>query len=270
MKTRVGLSYQPDLHELALRARDEGLIDVIEIQPERYIYSDAGRARLGELLTELALPYSFHFACSSIASADFQLDDEAWARIRAVEELEPVLCSDHLTSCRIGALDLEMNLPMIHTEGSLSVLVENLETLRPRLAAPFLLENIAAMWTLRRSTMDPNDYLAAAVEAADCGILLDLHNLYADELNHGLDAREALARLPLSRVAEVHVAGGSWHGGFYYDGHDHDVPAEVFGLLERLLAAAAPAVVILEREARFVELEGVWRDLVALRRACER
>lgn len=266
MTTRVGLSYQPDLHELVLRARDEGLIDVIELQPERYIYSGAGRARLQELLTELAMPYSFHFACSSIASADFHLDDEALARIRAVEELDPILCSDHLTCCRIGALDLEMNLPMVHTEDSLAVLVENLATLQPRLTAPFLLENIATMWTIRRSTMDPNDFLAAAVEAAGCGILLDLHNLYADELNHGRNAREGLARLPLSRVAEVHMAGGSWHEGFYYDGHDHDVPAEVFGLLEHLLAEAAPEVVILEREARFVELDGVWRDLMTLRR----
>lgn len=268
MKPRTGLSYHPALHDLVLRARDEGLIDVIEIQPERYIYSESGRVGLRELLAEIGLPFSFHFACSSVGSADFELDDEARARLRIVDELRPLVCSDHLTFCRVGELDLEMNLPMLQTPAALEVLVDNLETLQAPLAAPLLLENIAAMWQLRRSTMGSTEFLAAAVEAADCGLLLDLHNLYADQLNHGLDARAALEELPLSRVREVHVAGGSWKDDFYYDGHDHDVPAEVQGMLEHLLTRTTPELVILEREARFVQLEGVWRDLVALRRAC--
>lgn len=270
MTTRVGLSYHPELHELVLRARDEGLIDVLEIQPERYVYSESGREQLDALLSEIALPYAFHFACSSIASADFELDDEAQARIDVVRELEPLVCSDHLTCCRIGELDLEMNLPLLHTEDTLAVVVENVQRLRSQMAAPLLLENIAMAWPLRSSTMDPSDFLRETVEAAECGILLDLHNLHADQLNHGLDARDAIDRLPSSRIAEVHVAGGSWHGGFYYDGHDHDVPPEVFELLERLLAECGPELVILEREARFVELEGVWSDLQRLRRVCER
>jgi hypothetical protein len=51
----------------------------------------------------------------------------------------------------------------------------------------------------------------------------------------------------LDRVAEIHIAGGSWHDGFWMDAHDSRVPEPVWDLLEYTLPRV-PAVggVVLE------------------------
>ncbi|WP_437894339.1 multinuclear nonheme iron-dependent oxidase [Sorangium sp. So ce124] len=270
MAVHIGMSYHPELHDLLWRARDEGLVDFLEIQPERYIYSHFERGQMKRLLSDFGTSYCFHFACNSLGSADYRLDRNARQRRDIVNRLAPRWCSDHMTSCRIGDFDLEKNLPLLRTDETLQILVENIKLFQEGLAAPFLLENIATMWELKRSTIAHDDFFARAVEMADCGILLDLHNLYADQLNHGLDPRAFIDRMPAHRIRQLHLAGGTSHDGYYYDGHDHEVPQVVFELLEYLLARVTPEAVILEREARFKDLPRVWDDLVRIRRMCQR
>lgn len=83
-----------------------------------------------------------------------------------------------------------------------------------------------------------------------CWLLLDLHNMYVTARATGTDAADQLARMPLDRVAYVHIAGGAERGGVYEDTHAHDVPAEVFALLEALRDLTGPTMpgVLLERD----------------------
>jgi uncharacterized protein (UPF0276 family) len=105
---------------------------------------------------------------------------------------------------------------------------------------PFLLEN--AVYYFPDLPADPGwdeiDFLNRLVEQSSCGLLLDLFNLYCNSLNHGFDLIQALARLRLDRVVEVHVAGGKLHEGFILDGHCDRVPEPVWSALEWLLPRA--------------------------------
>jgi Protein of unknown function (DUF692) len=105
------------------------------------------------------------------------------------------------------------------------------------------------------------------------GLLLDLHNLYANAVNFGDDPHTFLRRLPLERVTAVHLSGGRWIDGPYgarrlLDDHLHDVPPEVFALLRELgRLAPQPLTVIIERDGRFPPIARLLEQLDIARAA---
>jgi uncharacterized protein (UPF0276 family) len=101
----------------------------------------------------------------------------------------------------------------------------------------FLLEN--AVYYFPELPADPGwdevVFLNQLVESSSCGLLLDLFNLYCNSVNHHFDLIEALSRLRLDRVVEVHLAGGKYVDGFILDGHCNVVPEPVWKALEWLI-----------------------------------
>ena len=116
---------------------------------------------------------------------------------------------------------------------------------------PLAHENAAYYRTCPGSEMPEEEFLARLVEAAGTWIHLDLHNLHANELNHGASGYSAvrfLDTIPLDRVACIHMAGGRWSDGQYHDLHDSQVVEAVWDLLDEVLSRARPGAVILEYE----------------------
>jgi hypothetical protein len=83
--------------------------------------------------------------------------------------------------------------------------------------------------------MPDGEFFAAVAEGADCGILLDLHNLYCNEKNGRARLDEVLGSLPLDRVWEVHIAGGQQQGRFYLDAHSNLVPSDLMAIAAEVL-----------------------------------
>ena len=105
-------------------------------------------------------------------------------------------------------------------------------------SVPFLLENPAHYFG--SFPADPEirgepGFMHAITEKNGSYLLLDLHNLYCNAVNHGFDPFLAIAQMPLRQVVEIHLAGGSWRDGFYMDAHDGRVPEDVWNLLEYTL-----------------------------------
>jgi hypothetical protein len=125
---------------------------------------------------------------------------------------------------------------------------------------PLLLENVAWSVLWPDDEMDEATFYQEIVAATDCDLLLDVSNLYANAVNEGLDPIAVLADYPLDRVGMVHVAGGVWEDGFYFDTHAHPVPPAVLELV-----AKCPAVpVMIERDADF-DFDGIARELAEIR-----
>jgi hypothetical protein len=68
------------------------------------------------------------------------------------------------------------------------------------------------------------------VEGADCGILLDINNIFVSAFNHGFSAAEYLRNIPITRVHQFHLAGHTDRGSFLHDTHDHPVADAVWAL----------------------------------------
>ena len=117
--------------------------------------------------------------------------------------------------------------------------------------------NIATLVAPPGSQLDEAEWTRRIVCGTGAGLLLDLHNLYANAVNFGDDPRILLRCFPLEQVAAVHLAGGRWIDGRngvrrLLDDHLHDVPSVVFELLRELAyLAPQPLTVIIERDGRF-------------------
>jgi hypothetical protein len=83
-----------------------------------------------------------------------------------------------------------------------------------------------------------------------------LHNVYTNAVNHGFDAMAFVDELDLSRVGEIHVAGGMALGGFYLDAHSGAVADPVWALLEHVLPRCPNVGAVV------FELFGSWFELV--------
>jgi uncharacterized protein (UPF0276 family) len=132
-------------------------------------------------------------------------------------------------------------LPLPFTQEALDCVVPRVNQLSRRYGVPFLLEN--AVWYLPDLPRDPGwdeiTFLNHLVEQSDGGLLLDLFNLYCNSVNLGFDLLQALERLRLDRVVEIHLAGGRPEAGFLLDSHSDRVPQPVWDALEWILPRAS-------------------------------
>ena len=84
---------------------------------------------------------------------------------------------------------------------------------------PFLIETGVNYLQPRPGELSDGAYIASVADSSDCAILLDLHNLLANERNGREPVSDVLSDLPLERVLEVHITGGFEFDGYYLDAH---------------------------------------------------
>jgi len=128
---------------------------------------------------------------------------------------------------------------------------------------PLAHENAAYYRTCPGSDMPEEEFLARTLELSGTYLHLDLHNLYANGLNHGSSGYSIprfLATIPLDRVISIHVAGGRWIDDQYHDLHDTQVAAAVWDLLDDVLSRARPGAVVLEYETQALYCNEDWLD----------
>jgi uncharacterized protein len=114
-------------------------------------------------------------------------------------------------------------------------------------------ENAAYYRTCPGSEMPEEEFLARVIEQSGTYLHLDLHNLYANAVNHGASGysiERFLSTIPLDRVIAIHIAGGRRSDGLYHDLHDTVVPDPVWDLLDDVLPRSRPGAVILEYESQ--------------------
>ena len=102
-----------------------------------------------------------------------------------------------------------------------------------------MLENASTYLELAASSMTEEQFLSAVAVEADCGILLDLNNVYVSAFNHDRDASAFLRGLPLERIGQLHIAGHTHRGTHIVDTH-WVRSADRLGFARRVLAACRP------------------------------
>lgn len=170
---------------------------------------------------------------------------------RLAERTQAPFVSEHVAFVRAGGREAGHLLPVARTAAMLDVLDENVALAQRALPVPLVLENIAAPWEPPGSTLDEAEFLTALLQRTGCQLLLDLANLHANATNHGFGAEAMLDRLPLERLAYVHIAGGTVRGGVYFDTHEHAIVPPVFALLRALARRIDVPAVLWEHDARF-------------------
>ncbi|HEX7836430.1 MAG TPA: DUF692 family protein, partial [Kofleriaceae bacterium] len=115
--------------------------------------------------------------------------------------------------------------------------------------------------TFAASQIGEAEFLAEVARRADCGILLDVNNVYVSSTNHGWDARAYLAAIPPERVAQIHLAGHSDHGSHLLDTHDHPVCEAVWQLYGEAIARFGGVATMIERDDDIPALDELVGEL---------
>ena len=233
-----------------------GLVAFVEITPETLCKQRATRTTVqieivGDRLataqeTCAGLPVVVHGVELSIGSAH-GLNNAYLTMLDSFQKEWPfVWHSEHLgfqtiTGDDNSAVEIGVPLPMPATVEAVELVAARSANIQQRYGVPFLLENPAHYFSdLPTDPEIGNEYkfLTAFTKESGCYLLLDLHNLYCNAVNHHFDARDVINSLPLDRAIEIHVAGGSWRDGYWMDAHDGRVPEPVWELLEYVLPVA--------------------------------
>lgn len=256
----VGLGYREELD--AQLDANLSKVDFLEIVGDQ-CFDLAMRKRI--VGWSRRLPTVCHFLGLSLGT-DEALDERY---VRAVEgvlqEIQPVWFSDHLAVTRVQDVELGHLSPVAFTDETVEIVARKAAAVQRRCRLPFLLENISYHFVMPGASLAEWDLLSRVVEAADCGLLLDLNNLYVNATNHGYDPYEFLRNIPLDRVVQVHIAGATERDGVLIDSHADSVSDEVFEYLDYLCRHSAISAVLLERDRNFPPFDELAHEMTRAR-----
>ena len=153
--------------------------------------------------------------------------------------------SDHLCWGSVDGTFSHDLLPLPYNSEVARHTGRNLRQAQDFLEVPVAVENLSSYAEFQASTMTEWEFLTAVVEEADCGILLDVNNIFVSSVNHGFDPHEYLENIPHERVMQIHVAGHSRHDRFILDTHDREVIDDVWQLYARAIQLCGPLPTLL-------------------------
>jgi uncharacterized protein (UPF0276 family) len=279
----VGIVYTPGLEPL-LESRPD-LVTALELEPQtlwRYLPGEHAPFVLDrdELERIAAMPqrklvHGVGFPVGGSQPAD---ERHIAPLVETIDCLRSAWASEHLGFNSFSAADGRRNtgflLPPLQTRAGVEAAAVSVAGLAARLPVAFSIETGVNYLRTGRGQLSDGAFVAAVAEQADCGILLDLHNVWANERNGRQTVKEFVAELPLERVNELHIAGGLEYRGYWLDAHSGGVPEQ---LLE-LAAWVVPRLpnlgaIVFELLPQFMEplgVDGVERELEKLARVWER
>lgn len=190
----------------------------------------------------------------------------------AIDRVDPAWVSEHLSFNRVQRAGEVTHagflLPPPQSPALVRVAAQNIIGFRDALGKPVAFETGVNYLRPRDGEMADGDFFAAVAQASDSGIVLDLHNLWCNERNGRQSVADALARIPLERVWEIHLAGGMEMAGYWLDAHSGAVPPEVMeiaaGLIPRLANLGALIFELLPEHLPGMGLDGVQRQMEGL------
>lgn len=222
-------------------------VDWFEVITENFLVEGGNPRRVLRAAREHR-PIALHGVSLSIASTD-PLDERYLARVRALcDELEPAAVSDHLCWTSLGGHQTHDLLPVPYTEEALAHVVARVAQVQERLGRRILLENPSTYALFEGGELDEPQFVAELARRADCGILLDVNNIYVSAQNHGWSAADYLAAVPADRVGYLHLAGHTCDGPLRIDTHDQPVCDDVWQLHAIALARFPGVPTLLERD----------------------
>ncbi len=168
--------------------------------------------------------------------------------------------SDHLCWGSVDGRYTHDLLPMPYTFEAAEVTARKIREVRDFLEIPIAVENVSSYAEFHVSEMTEWEFLNEVVERADCGILLDVNNIYVSSQNHDFDPFQYLNSVPAERVAQIHIAGHSKYEKYILDTHDHPVIDPVWKLYERAIERVGPTATLLEWDDRIPSFEEVYAE----------
>lgn len=257
----VGLGLRRELAEETIESA--GRIDWLEIVPENYM-GLGGRCRDVLDRARALFPFVTHGVNLSLGSTDDLNKNYLRELKELLDYLDAPWFSDHLCFTSVGGIYTHDLLPVPFSREAVGHIVERIKRVQDFIARPFLIENISFYMYMPGCELPEAEFISLVVEKADCGLLLDVNNVYVNSINHGFAAHPFIDALPLDRVVQLHVAGHKVGEDMLLDTHGTPVIQPVFELLEYVLSRTSVNAVMLERDQNFPPFSAILDELDAI------
>ena len=240
-------------------------VDWFEIISENYMDSQ-GRPRY--VLDQVAERYKvvMHGVSLSIGSTD-PLNFEYLKRLkRLADGVNAGWVSDHVCWTGVAGKNTHDLLPLPYNEATLKHVTERIRVVQDVLERPLILENPSSYVTFADSTMSEWEFVSRMAADSDCGLLLDVNNVYVSSVNHDFDPVEYLTAYPHERVVQFHLAGHTDCGTHCIDTHDGHVINKVWELYRLAHQLTGGVSTLLEWDAKIPEFSVVHDEVLKAKR----
>jgi uncharacterized protein len=240
-----GIGLRPPHYREVVEGRPA--IDWFEVITENFMVRGGNPRHVLRKVRE-RYPVVLHGVSLSLGSVDplneAYLDDlEALAA-----ETEPAWISDHLCWSSFGGHTGHDLWPLPFTEEALSHVTRRIQAVQERLRRRILIENVSSYLEYTHSAAPEWEFLTELTRRTDCGLLLDVNNVFVSAHNHGFDPSAFLAGLPAERVKQIHLAGHRDEGTHLLDTHDHPICDDVWKLYRAALERFGAVSTLIERD----------------------
>jgi uncharacterized protein len=183
-----------------------------------------------------------------------------------VKRTKTPFLSDHLCWGSVDGTYSHDLLPMPYTFAAAKSTARRIREVRDAVEVPICVENVSSYAEYHASEMTEWEFLSEVVELADCGILLDVNNIYVSSQNHGFNPYDYLNNVPHDRVGQIHVAGHSKFEKYILDTHDHPVLDPVWKMYAHAIKLCGPTNTLLEWDAHIPSFDEVHREALKARK----
>jgi len=267
-KVNIGLGFRRDLADdfLSQEVINPGFI---EFAPENWI--DMG-GYWGNILkkVENKYPVTCHGLSLSLGSPE-ELDWEFIKKLKVfLDEHNVEIFSEHLSYTKAANAHLYDLLPIPFREDAIHHVANRIKQVQDFLERKIAIENVS-YYTSVAAEIDEATFINEIVNESDCNLLLDVNNVYVNAFNHNYDAKEFLNKMPLDKVAYIHMAGHERVApDLIIDTHGEAIIDPVYDLFEWTIQKMKPVPVLLERDFNFPEMEELQHELESLEKICKK
>jgi uncharacterized protein len=263
----IGLGLRRELAEETIEHADQ--MDFLELVPENYMRLGGNARKLLERVKG-RFPLVTHGINLSVGSTDELNQDYLKALKGLLDEINAPWWSDHLCFTSVEGVYMQDLLPLPFSREAINHIADRVKRVQDYIQRPFLLENISFYMYLPGNEMREAEFMTQVLEQSDCGLLLDVNNVYVNATNHGFDAREFLDAIPMERTVQMHVAGHKRAKECLIDTHGAPIIQPVYELLEYVLKKIPVKAVMLERDQNFPEFHEILEELSLIRSIAEK
>lgn len=255
----VGVGVRSDYHDLIISNRPR-TISWGEVITENFMpWFETSNFKPYQTLEKLreSLPLAFHGVSMNIGSTD-DLNFNYLQKLKEMKEsFQPIWISDHLCWTGVNNKNMHDLFPVPYTEEALNHVVNRILKVQDILGERIVIENVSSYIQYTSSSMSEWEFLTEVLSRSDCGLLLDINNVYVSSVNHEFNPYTYLNSLPLERVAQIHVAGHYNDNGFLVDTHAENVCEDVWSLFRWFHRNKISPSTMLERDDNLPD----WNEL---------
>ncbi len=235
------------------------VVDWFEIISENFMV-DGGRPL--KVLDQILEQYRVvqHGVAIYFGSAEPLNRDHLKKLKRLVKRTNTPWVSDHLCWGSVDGRYTHDLLPMPYTMAVAKHTAEKIRHAQDYLEVPICVENVSSYAEFKQNRMTEWEFLSEVVEHADCGMLLDVNNIYVSSQNHSFDPLDYVRGVPHHRIGQIHIAGHTRYPTYLLDTHDHPVPDPVWQLYAEAIRLGGHTATLLEWDDRIPSFDEVHAE----------